>query len=385
MGRATARVASATYDMAAYVTQVDEWGRAAAAALRAEDLRTLSDAGVIDAELALPPGVLAPGVLGVERHVLQQWAVVGTSLDQVSNPHFRRPCAGFHPQAYAQAHPHACVDGGANPLAHWLRAGRPDGRWSRQVFSPLDRRPRAPTPVRVALHAHFHFVLNASDLAARLAGNDTRCDLFLSTDTSAKAAHLRTTFAGHAGSVEIRVMPNRGRDIGPFLTGFAREIAGGGYDVFGHVHGKQSLSVDAATGNLWREFLWENLIGGAYPMLDLVAAAFGTRPDLGLMMAEDPHLVGWDENRAIAETLAVRMGVSLPLDDFFDFPLGTMFWARPGALERLLALDLAWEDYPVEPLPHDGTLLHALERLMPHAARLAGLSVAGVRAPGTTW
>jgi glycosyltransferase involved in cell wall biosynthesis len=385
VGSATARVASATYDMVAYVNQIDDLGRAAAAALHPEDLRTLADAGVVDAELALPPGVLAPGALGVERHVLQQWAVVGTSLDQVSNPQFRRPCAGFHPQVYAQAHPDACVDDSANPLAHWLRAGRPNGRWSREVFSPLDVLPRGPAPVRVALHAHFHNVFSARDLAKRLACNDTRCDLFLSTDTNIKAAQLRTAFAEPGGRVEIRVMPNRGRDIGPFLTGFAREIVSGGYDVFGHIHGKQSQAVNAAMGNSWREFLWENLIGDAYPMLDLVAATFATRPDLGLMMAEDPHLVGWDENRAIAETLAVRMGVGLPLDDFFDFPLGNMFWARPSALRPLLALDFSWEDYPAEPLADDGTLLHALERILPYAVRLTGLSVAGLRAPGTTW
>ena len=102
-------------------------------------------------------------------------------------------------------------------------------------------------------------------------------------------------------------------------------------------------------------------------------------------MAEDPHLVGWDENRAIAETLAVRMGVGLPLDDFFDFPLGNMFWARPNALAPLLALDLSWDDYPAEPVANDGTLMHALERLSPYAAQVAGLSVAGVRVPGTTW
>ena len=332
----------------------------------------------------LPLRFFLVGAANLDRHTVE-WAVVGTSLDQVSNPHFRRPCAGFHPQVYAQAHPDACVGGNANPLAHWLRAGRPSGPWSRQVFSPLDTLSRAPAPVRVALHAHFYHVLSARDLAARLGGNHTRCDLFLSTDASAKAEHLRTAFAGHGDTVRIRVMPNRGRDIGPLLTGFAREIVSGGYDVLGHVHGKQSLSVDAGTGNLWREFLWENLIGGSYPMLDVVAAAFATQPDLGLMMAEDPHLVGWDANRAIAETLAARMGVGLPLDDFFDFPLGNMFWARPGALAPLLALDLAWEDYPAEPLPYDGTLLHALERIVPYAAQLAGFSVAGLRVPGTTW
>ena len=384
MKRATERVGNAAYDMGAYISKVDGWGRAAAAALRMEDLRTLADARVLDAELALPCGVLAPGVLGVERHVLHQWTVVGARPEQVSNPQFRRPCAGFYPHVYAQAHPDACVDGGENPLAHWLRAGRPNGRWSRRVFSPLDA-PRESASVRLALHVHFYYVLHAGDLAARLAGNVTHCDLFLSTDTDAKAAQLRTAFVGHAGSVDIRVMPNRGRDIGPFLTGFAPEIVSGRYDVFGHVHAKQSVGLDAATGELWREFLWENLIGGEYPMLDVAAAAFAAQQDLGLLMAEDPHLVGWDENRAIAETLAVRMGVDLPLDDFFDFPLGNMFWARPSALTPLLALNLSWDDYPAEPVANDGTLMHALERMSPYSARAAGLSVAGLRAPGTTW
>jgi lipopolysaccharide biosynthesis protein len=94
----------------------------------------------------------------------------------------------------------------------------------------------------------------------------------------------------------------------------------------------------------------ENLIGGTYPMLDLAAAVFANHPNVGLLMAEDPHLVGWDENRAIAETLAARMGVAVPLDDFFDFPLGNMFWARPSALQPLLDLEMGWNDYPAEPV-----------------------------------
>ena len=38
-----------------------------------------------------------------------------------------------------------------------------------------------------------------------------------------------------------------------------------------------------------------------------------------------------------------------------------------------------------EPVANDGTLMHALERMLPYSARAAGLSVAGLRAPGTTW
>jgi len=377
------RVALNAYDMPSYIGQVDAWGREAKAALREEDLATLAEPGALDPDLALPRETIPPADFGLERHVLHQWAVVRTSGDQVSNPQFRRPCAGFHPQLYARAYPDACVKDGVHPLAHWVRAGRPAGPWSRQVFSPLDGFGPPSQGLRVALHAHFYHPLTARDLAVRLARNTVRCDVFLTTDTDAKADDLRAAFAGYHGAVDIRLTPNRGRDVGPFLTELENEIKNGGYDIFGHVHGKQSH--DAQMGNLWREFLWDNLVGGTYSMLDLIAAAFDRQRDLGLIMAEDPHLVGWDANRPTAEALAVRIGIPLPLEDFFDFPLGNMFWARPKALQPLLNLGLQWSDYPDEPVAYDGTLLHALERIVPLVIRHAGLNIAGVRAPGTTW
>src|SRR5262249_44438523 len=145
------------------------------------------------------------------------------------------------------------------------------------------------------------------------------------------------------------------------------------------------LVMDGGMGDAWRTFLWDNLIGGEHAMLDLAATAFADKPSLGLLIAEDPHLVAWNENRHVAEELAARMGITTPLDDFFDFPLGNMFWARPSALRPLLNLRLSWDDYPEEPLPYNGTILHALERLLPFVVRHANFEVAGVRAPETTW
>ena len=42
-----------------------------------------------------------------------------------------------------------------------------------------------------------------------------------------------------------------------------------------------------------------------------------------------------------------------------------MFWVRSGALESLYELKLDWNDYPCEPIGYDGTILHAIERLIP--------------------
>jgi lipopolysaccharide biosynthesis protein len=120
-------------------------------------------------------------------------------------------------------------------------------------------------------------------------------------------------------------------------------------------------------------------------MMDTVLDCFATNDSIGLVFADDPHLSDWDLNRQIAEELAKRMGRAKPLPPFFDFPLGTMFWARPRALESLLQLNLQWQDYPEEPAPLDGTVLHAIERLLPFAASQAGYRYATTYVPGMTW
>ncbi|WP_188394029.1 rhamnan synthesis F family protein [Mesorhizobium sp. SARCC-RB16n] len=383
--RATvARVGREAYDMKGYVGYLDALGLDAAESMNREDLETLVSSKAVDPAMLLPMDSDVLPEFELERMALLRWSLWGGLEGTTANPLFRRPCAGFHPQVYAKAHEQDCLAGRRSPLAHWVRNGRQRGPWSRTVFSP-DNVPRAATTQRIALHGHFHYPELAANLCSRLLRNSTLVDLFLSTDSHEKAEQLRRTFRQYHGSVSVAVFPNRGRDIGAFLTGFAREIVDGAYDVFGHVHGKRSLAAGASLGDTWRNFLWENLVGGEYAMLDLAAAAFAATSELGLLMAEDPHLLAWGANRDIAQGFAGRIGISTPLDDFFDFPIGNMFWARPAALHPLLTLGLDWSDWPTEPADYDGTIMHALERLLPFAARHAGLEVAGMRAPGTSW
>ncbi|MGO9427736.1 rhamnan synthesis F family protein, partial [Rhodoblastus sp.] len=385
IGRAVERVGRSAYDAENYAAQIDAWGCESAAALSSVDLETLRFSGAIEPELALPPQSSLPKSASLEQIVLLQSTVVGTSRDQVANIYLRRAVPGFHPQAYAVAHSQECGQGGENPTAHWLRRGRPEGPWSHPVFSPNNLPTGSQKSLRVALHAHFYYPDLAPELLERLKVNRTTCDLFVSTDTEAKAEMLRRDLAEHSGLVTVRVMPNLGRDIGPMLTGFREEITHGAYDLWGHVHGKKCASTDSAVGDAWRKFLWDNLIGDKHPMLDIAVRAFASDPKLGLVFAEDPHLVGWDANRKKAETLAERMGLSLKLPDFFDFPLGTMFWFRPFALRRLFELGLNWGDYPEEPLPYDGSLLHAIERIVPFVTTAEAYGFATLRAPHSNW
>ena len=98
-------------------------------------------------------------------------------------------------------------------------------------------------------------------------------------------------------------------------------------------------------------------------MLDRILTRMVTEGDVGIVYPDEPNVSGWKENEGAARSIADRLQIEkLPMQ--FNFPAGSMFWMRSSVLERFVSLELDWCDYPSEPLPHhDGTVLHAIERL----------------------
>ena len=352
----------------------------------AEDIATLHSNPMFDADMYLSLEMTRTGAI---VDFVTRWVHEDETLSTREYV-LRRPCAGFHPQIYAHAHAAVYDTAMVNPLAHFLRSGRPDGPWSHDVITPASpiRSPEGRDIPRTALHAHFHYPELAGDFFRKISASGACCDLLLSTDHPSKADALRDAASGYRrGEVQTRVVRNRGRDIGAFLTGFGKDIVAR-YEIVGHVHGKRSLhgggGFDPYFGERWREFLWQNLLGGQYPMMDIVIGHLAADNKLGIVFPEDPYLHHWDANRPIAEGLAARMGISEPLPPFLDFPVGAMFWTRTAALKPLFDLKLAWEDYPREPAASDGTILNAIERLLPFIARQAGYRFATTYVPGVT-
>jgi lipopolysaccharide biosynthesis protein len=97
-------------------------------------------------------------------------------------------------------------------------------------------------------------------------------------------------------------------------------------------------------------------------MADIIISRIAECRDIGMVFPEDPDIHGWGLNRPFAESLAQRLNLG-PLPEYFNFPAGTMFWADVSSLEPLFDLNLTWSDYPEEPLPYDGTVLHAIGRM----------------------
>jgi glycosyltransferase involved in cell wall biosynthesis len=292
----------------------------------------------------------------------------------------RKPMPGFHPGVYLED----AMAGrwGSDPFADYIRKRMPTGRWSHKVLLPSGKVPSFSGTLRSALHLHFYYTQGAENIIKRALLSDYRPDLLISVPSAVAAQEIETMLRKYQGwKYLIKVVPNRGRDVAPFLTAFSGELQS--YEIIGHVHTKETVyNRDREEIDRWNNFLLENMIGGGYPMIDFIISCFHRDKKLGLVFPDDPNILNWTANRPYAEELARRIELNTPLPENINFPVGTMFWARSEALSPLLKLNLDWDDYPQEPVASDGSMLHAFERLIPLVVQKSGYRADVTHIPG---
>ncbi len=346
------------FDMQRYVDQLEQLGGDAAIQVEQEklDIQTILDSGLFQADFA---GFLYEAEESPEdrvRSYVRSWA---------SGVGRRKPFPGFHPGIYLERN--GVKLSGVDPLADYIRSDCPQGPWNYPVISDgaLIDINNLPGNKRVALHIHAYYPDFLPAIVEALSFNQIKPDLFISVRDEAALEAAKEMLRNYQGQViDIKMTPNRGRDIGPFLTQFGKTLLEQ-YEFIGHLHTKKSADVkDVQMGQQWYRFLLANLLGSKeVAMADAILCKLNTEPTIGIIFPDDPNVIGWEKNVDYANSLAQKMGIE-KLPNEFLFPIGTMFWANADAIKGLIDLNLSWEDYPVEPLPYDGSLLHALERLV---------------------
>ena len=386
LGEQIHRAGGATFDMAVYARSIDALGRAAAERRGVEqtDLEQLAASGAFDCELYDGEAGTRPCEDAAAEYVHRSSLASPRSRPRTELL-VRRPAAGFHPLVYAEQCPDYLESRDGDPFVDFLRRGRPDGPWSRRVIEPVALPDgSAGETSRVLVHGHFHYPELVDDLVRRIRLNARPVDLRITATSEEKVKEITHRLRDlDAERWQVDMVPNRGRDLAPLIHGLGAAVLRE-YDLVLHVHGKKSPHVSEDTADRWRTFLWETLVGGRAPMIDVICAAFAEDATLGLVSPEDPHLNDWDLNREHGEELARRFGLTRPLPNHIDFPMGAMFWARPAALSPILDARLELDEFPAEPLPIDATMLHGLERLVGLAAEEAGFTYAKSRVPGIT-
>jgi lipopolysaccharide biosynthesis protein len=160
----------------------------------------------------------------------------------------------------------------------------------------------------------------------------------------------------------IHTRHNRGRDMLPFLH-IAQQLLQEGEDFVLKLHTKRSLH--RTDGDRWRRELITALISGTRAQAAIEAFANNSR--LGLVAPHghvQPMSYFWGANADHVLALARRLGLNLSTIGQHNFISGSMFWLRLSAIRPLLEIGLHVSDFEPEEGQVDGTMAHALERIL---------------------
>ena len=209
-------------------------------------------------------------------------------------------------------------------------------------------------------------------------------DVLITTTSEEKKISIEAKLEKVQLNAQVSVVENRGRDVSALLVGGADFIKK--HDIICFVHDKKSSQIKPdSIGRSWAYKLHENVLG-SQEYIENVIAMFEEEERLGIAFPSPPNHgdypytlgTGWGGNYMNTKMLMQSLDIKSKIDErtLCVCPLGTCFWFRTKALEKLytgLQGD-GWQysDFPREPNQYDMTILHAIERAYAYFAQDAG-------------
>ncbi|KAA3451477.1 hypothetical protein C7I87_06695 [Mesorhizobium sp. SARCC-RB16n] len=233
--------------------------------------------------------------------------------------------------------------------------------------------------LRIGVFAHIFYPEMTEELIRYVDNIPPGYDLFITTDSIEKKALILPMAAAACGAKNVDVLvvdSNKGRDVSALLIGCRDLLLDNKYDLVCRLHSKQSPQ-DGAKGDQFKHHMFDNLLYTPGYVLNLISL-FAECPSLGLVLPAMIHVgyptmgQSWFGNRSRVEKLARELGLNVQLDDNTPVaPYGGMYWFRPMALRKLFAKEWSWRDF-ADVDYGDGSLPHAIERLIAYVALDAG-------------
>lgn len=180
-------------------------------------------------------------------------------------------------------------------------------------------------------------------------------------------------------NTKVRLVDSRGRDLSAFLVGCRDFILD--YDYVCFVHDKKSAQKEFPTvGTQFSDVLWESMLQSKNYIWRIIRE-FDKEKNLGMFVplniyhgtyfssSTDYWTICYEKTIGIAEELGLNVKIE---EDKPPISVGTVFWCKTQALEKLIRKEWKINDFPGEPLPGDGSISHALERIIPFVVQDAG-------------
>lgn len=234
---------------------------------------------------------------------------------------------------------------------------------------------------KIALMMHIYFE-DLIDYCCKYAQNmPADADIYITTNTSQKAKLIEDKFKTLPNNVKVIVIENRGRDVSALLVGLREYVYN--YDLICFAHDKKVGQLYfKIKGETFSNQCFENILGSA-EFINNIINTFDENPRLGLLTPPPPQFAeyypsfsgySWGVNYKNCSELSKRMHMNIDIDTYKEpiAAFGSMFWFRVNALKPLFDLKLNYSDFPNEPLPDDGAISHAIERIHPFVVQSRG-------------
>jgi lipopolysaccharide biosynthesis protein len=214
---------------------------------------------------------------------------------------------------------------------------------------------------RIAVVVHIYYKDLWSEISPSLKNIEEPFDLFV-TLVVGVSNDLASEIKKAWPFARILNVDNHGRDILPFLC-LAKTGILSRYEFICKLHTKRSPWHE--DGDRWRQGLIEGVLGNS-DVVRRILFAFRADPNLGMVVGDGQMFSGrylWLGNAAHLTRLFERFGMD---EREFDksFAGGSIFWIRSCLLQTVSELPVEFDDFEPEPIGNDGSLAHAIERLI---------------------
>lgn len=218
---------------------------------------------------------------------------------------------------------------------------------------------------KLAIIVHLYYPNMWPKIAEGLKNIQENFDLYVTVTYPNRIIELPKV-SEHHKNTNIIYVPNRGRDVLPFLMVTERIRRLNRYEYILKLHTKRSLH--RKDGAKWFNELIETLLPEDTSLIldklkDSKTGVIGPKEhivSLSKHMGGNEHHVSWLlENMEMENIKKI-----LKNKDKYPYFGGTMFWCRMDYLDPLLDLFLMPSDFDSEKIQVDGTMAHAVERIL---------------------
>lgn len=219
---------------------------------------------------------------------------------------------------------------------------------------------------KIAVHLHLYYEDLLEEFCQYLNNITEPFDLYISCrqESDKKSIYKYAKKIRYVKKIVIRETPNRGRDIAPFYVLFGEELKQ--YDCLLHVHSKKSLYTGQEKQE-WRHWALNGVLKNEESVKKTLRLLL-VEDNVGLVYGEmTPQLslfaMHWLRNIPKGVQLLSRLNAAFENEMLF-YPVGSFFWVKTDAVRPLFDIKLSYEDFDEEQGQIDGTLAHALERVI---------------------